>query len=269
MAEEWLDPTRADASLAELVLRRRHEAAYAFARRFADGATVVDVACGVGYGAAILGSRPRRYLGVDRSIRALGTAASRAAAGRADFACGDVMGSVPIASKRADLVLAFQIIEHIPERGTAEFLRELRRVCRDGGRVVLTTPNRAHRLLPLQPPWNPYHTREFSRGELDDALRSVFGNVSLRGLRADEEIEHVELSRVRQDPLWVYSRPLFRLMPDRVRTWLEDRLFAESPQVSVDLEGTGASGGPVTVDRFRVEDDPDGKGLDLIAVCRP
>ena len=71
MSTEWLDPSRSGESLTELVHRRRHEAAYVFARRFAGGARVVDVACGVAYGAALLGDGPRRYVGLDRSAEAL------------------------------------------------------------------------------------------------------------------------------------------------------------------------------------------------------
>lgn len=267
MSDEWLDPARFEGT-SNAVLRKRHEAAYAFARRFAEGERVVDVACGVGYGARLLGDRPRHYLGIDHASEALRRARSRVGRRDGDFVCGDVAGRIPVAAGRAGLVLAFQIVEHIPKARTRGFLRELQRICSPGGRVILTTPNRVHRLLPFQPPWNPYHEREFARDELESVLRGVFRKVSMKGLRADGPIERVELERVRQDPLWVYSRPLFRMFPEGLRRMLERRLFPGRTGDRSDLSPSSDPAGEVTLDRFRVEEDGEGRGLDLVAVCR-
>lgn len=269
MGTEWLEPARTGPSLADLVLRRRHEAAYVFGRRYADGKRVVDVACGAAYGATVLGDRPARYVGVDRSPEALDAARSRLDGTRRDFVRADVVSGLPLRAGCADLVLGFQILEHVPEARAVFFLDGLRRLCHPEGRVILTTPNRRHRLLPLQPPWNPYHVREFRQGELADLLGKVFPRFSVLGLRADEEIERVERERVRQDPLEVYTRPLRRLLPRGLRSWLGDLLRSTGPTPGGREEESPAERPDVSVDRFRVEEDPDEEGLDLVAVCWP
>ena len=148
------------------------------------------------------------------------------------------------------------------------FLTGLRRLCRPEGRVILTTPNRRHRLLPFQRPWNTYHVREFRQRELRRLLEEVFPRVSVLGLRADEEIERVERERVRQDPLEVYTRPLRHLLPRAVRSWLGGLLGSPGTEAP-GTEAPGPGTADVPLDRFRVEEDPAAEGLDLVAVCRP
>lgn len=267
VVEEWLDPATREPTVQDLVLRRRHEAAYRFARAMAEDRRVIDVACGVGYGARVLGDEPADYVGVDRAQEPLRRARRRAPGGRIGFVCGDAAGHLPFQTGSGELVLAFQIVEHLSEEATGKLLKELRRICAPEGRVVITTPNRYHRLLPFQRPWNPYHTREFDRDELADLLDGIWREVVILGLRAEEEIERVERERVRQSPLAVYSRPLRRVLPESLRTWLE-RIARRAGNSRTETE-SGISPDQVTVDRFRVEEDPEGAGLDLVAVCRP
>lgn len=268
MNTEWLDPTRQDDDLTDVVLRMRHEAAYVFAKRFVDDARVVDVACGVAYGAGVLGDRPATYVGVDRAKEALEVAHSSSPE-RAYFVCADVAGKMPLRTACGDVVLAFQILEHIPVKSTEAFLDELRRICGPDGRVVITTPNRRHRLLPLQEPWNPYHVREFSRRQLAELLKGHFAEVDVLGLRATEEIERVERERVRQSPFRVYLRPLFSLIPVAIQRWVGTRLRSLAPSGATGEVDEARLKERLSVSDFRVEDDRAEMGLDLVAVCRP
>lgn len=268
METEWLDPAGGGESISDTVLRRKHEAAYVFARRYSKDRRVVDVACGVAYGARILGNGPRRYLGIDRSVEAVRTAAERNAAEQVRFTVADASGALPVASDSAELVLALQIVEHVPTSQIGSFLEELRRVCREDGRIIFTTPNRKHRLLPLQSPWNPYHVQEFDRRELERMLEEVYAEVSVRGLRADREIENIELKRVRQNPVFVYGKWLLRMVPSPIEGWIREKISSMNSESRKD-SGHGLSPEEVTVERFDVVKDPRGEGIDLVAVCRP
>ena len=61
------------------------------------------------------------------------------------------------------VVASFETLEHVQDQGA--FLRELLRVVRPGGRLLLSTPNRL-----VSRHDNPYHTREFDRHELMETL---------------------------------------------------------------------------------------------------
>jgi 2-polyprenyl-3-methyl-5-hydroxy-6-metoxy-1,4-benzoquinol methylase len=49
--------------------------------------------------------------------------------------------SVPVADASVDVVLCYEVIEHVPDERQA--LREIRRVLKPGGEVVLSVPNKA------------------------------------------------------------------------------------------------------------------------------
>ena len=65
-----------------------------------------------------------------------------------EYVRGDVTGRLPLENSSFDCVIAGEIIEHVPNPD--DFLREIRRVLRPGGTLVLSTPNMvswANRLL--------------------------------------------------------------------------------------------------------------------------
>jgi SAM-dependent methyltransferase len=111
--------------------------------------TVADVGCGNGMYLAELARRglPGRVLGVDLSLGMLAAARQRLAAvagpARVTLAGGDAT-ALPLRDGAADLVLAAHMLYHVPE--PADALRELRRVTRPGGRVVLVLNGASHLL---------------------------------------------------------------------------------------------------------------------------
>ncbi|MDE5622282.1 MAG: class I SAM-dependent methyltransferase, partial [Alistipes sp.] len=80
-----------------------------------------------------------------------------------------------------DCVISFQVIEHI-ERD-AEFVREIHRVLRPGGRFVVTTPN-----APMSLTRNPWHVREYRADELRRLLAGPFRSVETLGVFGNEKV---------------------------------------------------------------------------------
>jgi len=98
------------------------------------GAVLIDAACGGGVLAPHVRSRGYRHVGVDLRLSGLTQAAERGVTAVA----GDVT-ALPLASGRADVVVAGEILEHVADLpGT---VAELVRVLRPGGLVVLDTVN--------------------------------------------------------------------------------------------------------------------------------
>ena len=158
----------------------QHVARYAFAAAFAAGKSCLDVACGTGYGAAMLTrAGAARVLGieVDRgcveyAIRNYGRLPQlEYRQGRAE--------ALPVADGSIDLVVSFETLEHV--RDLDGVLREIHRVLAPSGQFLLSTPNALDSCFPAgwlgshrRRPGNQFHVREYTLRELRRALRPRF-----------------------------------------------------------------------------------------------
>ena len=163
-----------------------HVRRYRFAAQFASGRTVLDVACGAGYGASILlAASAEKYLGVDLSPEAVEFAKGHYSAGpRASFVVDDACHLSLVRDQSFDLVVSFETIEHVPYPEL--FLTAIRRVLRPDGTFIVSTPNR----LCLSPgnslsskPENPFHLREWDQSEFIHLLTPQFRIRQLLGQR--------------------------------------------------------------------------------------
>jgi len=156
-------------------LLNEHLARYSFAARLCRGKRVLDAGCGVGYGAARLATQARRVIGIEIAPEALAMARERYALPALEFLRGDCR-SLPFASGSFDLVVAFEVIEHLQDWDA--LLAESRRVLADWGALIVSTPNRVyygeHREAP-----NPFHVHEFDYTEFQAALEKHFPHVRI------------------------------------------------------------------------------------------
>ena len=113
--------------------RRAFFSALAAVRTDAD-ARVVDVGCGTGIVLREFPWRPRLLCGCDASPTALEFTRHRDIH---NLVRGDVM-ALPFADNSIDLLLALDVIEHLDDDAAA--LRELTRVLRPGGHLLLHVP---------------------------------------------------------------------------------------------------------------------------------
>ena len=102
------------------------------------GQTVVDAGCGPGSAFAPLGQAGVRVVGFDRSAGMVREARQQAADQRLDARVlrADAQ-SIPLADRSCDRVLASHMLFHVPD--IARALREMRRILKPGGRIVMTT----------------------------------------------------------------------------------------------------------------------------------
>jgi len=156
LADPWNDPVflrdvqyRTDANLAarQSIYAYQHPRIDLPARVLdlaapAPGATVADVGCGNGAYLAELARRgfAGRVLGLDLSPGMLAAARERSP-GYAGLIAADAT-ALPLPDGVADLTLAMHMLYHVPD--PAQAVRELRRVTRLGGRVVIVLNGRDH-----------------------------------------------------------------------------------------------------------------------------
>jgi SAM-dependent methyltransferase len=158
-----------------------HQARYLYATRWVSGRDVLDLACGTGYGSALLARYgARSVVGVDISAEALDEARRRHQRPGVEFVEGDALAP-PVAGPFGAAV-CFETIEHLerPER----VLDVLAGLLTPDGVLVLSSPNRTLTSPGASRearPANPFHRVELTRGELAAELRTRFRDVRLYG----------------------------------------------------------------------------------------
>jgi len=182
---ERIVPDDAPPGVVALHLKR-----YDFAKRYCDGAEVLDAGCGVGYGSAHLAQAAAKVVGVDVSPEAIAYACAHYVGPRTSFEVMDVTAlEFPDAS--FDVVCSFETLEHLREPPFA--VREAARVLRAGGVYVVSTP-RAERTC--SSPDNPFHEVEYSPADFRTLLRERFESVELYGQRRLQTRRHRLLLRL-------------------------------------------------------------------------
>ncbi|MGH9786792.1 MAG: class I SAM-dependent methyltransferase, partial [Terriglobia bacterium] len=122
------------------------------------GKTVLDIGCGTGGLARMVTEQGGSYIGLD-FYPAILEMAQALLSDLPDSASAQLLRgsgtSLPLRDESVDLVTAFDVIEHlvVGEPWQQAFLREIRRVLRRDGILLLTTPNR---LYPFEPHTNLY-----------------------------------------------------------------------------------------------------------------
>jgi GT2 family glycosyltransferase/SAM-dependent methyltransferase len=181
-------------------VRQQHAARYRFVAPLLAGEDVIECSCGDGSStAAMLAGEPRSLRGFDVDEPAVAAARARVTDPRAAFAAAEAR-DLPCETGGAGVYVCLETIEHVSD--AAALLAEARRVLRPGGLFVCSTPNRAVTCPgagPDERPLNPFHVREFERGELEDLLAPHFEGLEWYG----------------QTPLW--------LAHARLLTWVGRR----------------------------------------------
>jgi len=182
---ERIDPTTVPPGVLTV-----HRARYEFAAPYCRGKTVLDAACGAGYGSDLLASVARCVVGLDVDLRATVHAATHYRRGGLCFAAGDAT-SLPFSDANFDTVVSFETIEHLPD--IEKYLDEIRRVLVPGGIYLVSTP-RVKRTT--RKPENPYHLVEFSAGDFAALLSRYFSSIEVWGQRRAQSRTHYWLQRL-------------------------------------------------------------------------
>jgi 2-polyprenyl-3-methyl-5-hydroxy-6-metoxy-1,4-benzoquinol methylase len=210
---------------------RRHLAVYEWIGARVIGKRVLDMACGEGYGSAVLARGAASVLGVDANPEAFEHARLRYTAQNLQFERGMVENHGEPGSY--DAVVFLQTIEHVHD--PVAVLRHFSSLLADGGVAYVSTPN----LLTLAPPGapkssNPWHLKEYRAHEFDALCRTVFGRVELlalvhaRRLRVHEmalacgwDVVHRRLRLTK--PFYDRFTPAISAEDFRLRPWGLDR----------------------------------------------
>ncbi len=161
-------------------IKHEHYHRYLFARQFCHRKVVLDIASGEGYGSALLGTVAAQVVGIDLAAEAVRHASVNYGSETVSFAAGNC-AAIPASDASVDVIISFETLEHIAEQD--RFLREIKRVLRYGGVLILSTPNTtAYKDIATTP--NPFHVKELHESEFRAAISMYFGNYRVFGQRS-------------------------------------------------------------------------------------
>jgi SAM-dependent methyltransferase len=133
-----------------------HMQRYVFFRSLYAGKTVIDAACGTGYGSDFIARNSAlRVLGLDVSKEALNFARTNYRSPNTVFKEFDCL-KINEAGEKCDLVVSFETIEHLPDPEL--FIRNVALTLAPGGTFICSTPNKDR--LSGAGLFNPFHPSE-------------------------------------------------------------------------------------------------------------
>ena len=150
--------------------------AYIEAAKYVSG-DVLELGTGQGYGIEHIAPTSNRFVTLDKFRPDDETLAHD----NVEFQQMSFPPLTGIESNSFDYVISFQVIEHIIKDN--DYVKEVHRVLKPGGKFILTTPNKKMTLTR-----NPWHIREYTIQELKDILLNQFSAVDAKGVFGNEKI---------------------------------------------------------------------------------
>lgn len=158
-------------------LALEHYQRYQSVLKLVSGKTVLDAACGEGYGSQMLAQAALQVTGLDISRDAIANARQKYISNNLCFLEGSIT-DLPADTGSIDIVISFETIEHVPIGMQVRFLEEIDRVLKPDGILVMSTPNRE--------PYNSrtgqrnqFHVHEFTLAEFKQFLQTRFQSVQI------------------------------------------------------------------------------------------
>ncbi len=153
---------------------QRSVLAYHRAAELVEG-DILEIGTGSGYGVEVIAAKATRFISIDKELPATPLQLENV-----EYYDMEVP-PIDFENCSFDSVVSFQVIEHIEE--DIDFVREVARVLRPGGKFVVSTPN-----APMSLTRNPWHVREYNADELRNLLECHFSKVEAYGVVGNEKI---------------------------------------------------------------------------------
>lgn len=148
---------------------------YALVMSYVENKTVLDIACGEGYGSNLMSSKAAQVHSVDIDAQTISAAKAKYNKANINFQVGSAT-DIPLPNQSVDVVVSFETIEHHNQH--QEMMSEIKRVLKPDGIVIISTPDKLyysdHRNFQ-----NPFHVQELYKQEFVDLLTQRFQNYQL------------------------------------------------------------------------------------------
>jgi 2-polyprenyl-3-methyl-5-hydroxy-6-metoxy-1,4-benzoquinol methylase len=157
------------------VIHHRHLVAYQEASKHING-TVLEIGSGEGYGIKVLAPESVKYVAIDKHNTPVDPESKNV-----EFHQLSVPPLSIFEDNTFDMVVTFQVIEHI--RNDQLFIQEIKRVLKQDGLLIMTTPNRKMSLTR-----NPWHVREYLLSGMTGLISKYFSSYQINGVFGNEKV---------------------------------------------------------------------------------
>lgn len=149
---------------------------YNFSLSFVKNKTVVDIACGEGYGSNLLAQNAKNVLGIDIDQNSIEHAKNKYKKDNLSFLIGSAE-KIEASDNSIDVLVSFETIEHVKESVQKNFISEAHRILKPEGIFIVSTPDKdisgeGH---------NEFHIHELNKKEFLNMLQVHFKKIDLYG----------------------------------------------------------------------------------------
>ncbi|QFG01088.1 glycosyltransferase [Psychrobacillus glaciei] len=156
-------------------IKSEHLQRYQSIKDLVKGKVVLDAACGEGYGSDILANQAQKIYGIDIDSESISHAEQKYIKPNLQFLTGSI-DKLPFEDSFFDIIISFETIEHVEEYVQNLFLKEIKRVMKEDGILIISTPNK--KIYTDERKYkNPFHVKEFYEEEFYGFLKPHFNSV--------------------------------------------------------------------------------------------
>ncbi len=160
------------------VIHQRLLFAYEQTAKLVSG-NLLEIGCGAGKGTELFAPLCTNYTAMDKNKNLIQFLSKKYPKFR--FIEANIPPFDGVINESTDTVVTQQVIEHIED--DVFFVREIYRVLKQGGKAIITTPNKKLSLTR-----NPWHVREYTADELYNLLKKYFNKVDLKGITGNDKV---------------------------------------------------------------------------------
>lgn len=140
---------------------------------FLNNQTIADLACGEGYGSALLAQHAHQVTGIDIDSDTIEQARTKyKKSNNLEYIKANVL-KTPLADGSMDVVTSFETLEHLTEH--QQLLTEFKRILKPGGTLVISTPDKD--VYSGSETHNEFHLKELSQAEFKELISTHFEHV--------------------------------------------------------------------------------------------
>lgn len=151
-------------------LTPRHDFILDFCGKIKDK-KIVDIGCGFGWFEKVaIKKGARKVIGIEPSKKYIEEAKFQVDDSKVEFLIGKA-GKLPLKDNCFDKAIMLEVLEHIPNGSEAQSIKEINRVLKKNGELILSTPKNGLYTILLDPAWFFGH-RHYSLEKLKSLLET-------------------------------------------------------------------------------------------------